>query len=154
MLLLSPTVHPWYFLWVLPWLALGSPWGWLALTATVPLYVGLLGSSPGRGFGRWMVESAAWRPARDSGGAGVGGRGATGSYDPENRNNQRKKRMIQRLFHGLGGDDWRSRPPPPSWRHRSRPLADGDGRREPGRLDAGLDLPLAALEQDGHLLAV
>ncbi len=42
MLLLSPTVHPWYFLWVLPWLALGRPWGWLALTATVPLYVGLL----------------------------------------------------------------------------------------------------------------
>ena len=42
MLLLSPTVHPWYLLWVLPWLVLGRPWGWLALTATVPLYVGLL----------------------------------------------------------------------------------------------------------------
>jgi hypothetical protein len=41
-LLLSPTVHPWYFLWVLPWAALGRPWGWVALTATVPLYAGAL----------------------------------------------------------------------------------------------------------------
>ncbi len=66
MLLLSPTVHPWYFLWVLPWLALGRPWGWLALTATVPLYVGLLEVIAGpaaelREVGWW--KALAWAPA-------------------------------------------------------------------------------------------
>jgi hypothetical protein len=65
MLLLSPTVHPWYFLWVLPWLALGRPWGWLALTATVPLYVGLLEVIAGpvadlREVGWW--KALAWAP--------------------------------------------------------------------------------------------
>ncbi len=36
-LLLSPTLHPWYLLWVLPWAAaLASP-GWLVLCATVVL---------------------------------------------------------------------------------------------------------------------
>jgi hypothetical protein len=39
-LLLSPTVHPWYLLWVLPWQALGRAWGWVVITATLPLYAG------------------------------------------------------------------------------------------------------------------
>jgi hypothetical protein len=64
-LLLSPTVHPWYFLWVVPWLALGRPWGWLTLTATVPLYVGLLEVIAGpsaelREVGAW--KALAWAP--------------------------------------------------------------------------------------------
>ncbi len=66
MLLLSPTVHPWYFLWVLPWLALGRPWGWLTLTATVPLYAGLLETIAGpvadlREVGWW--KALAYAPA-------------------------------------------------------------------------------------------
>jgi len=41
-LLLSPTVHPWYVLWVLPFAALFRQRGWLALTGLVFLaYWGL-----------------------------------------------------------------------------------------------------------------
>lgn len=36
-LLLSPTLHPWYVLWVLPFAAAYLSWGWLALAALVPL---------------------------------------------------------------------------------------------------------------------
>jgi len=36
-LLLSPTVHPWYVLWVLPLAAARLSWGWLLFAATVPL---------------------------------------------------------------------------------------------------------------------
>jgi hypothetical protein len=37
LLLLSPTVHPWYVLWVLPFAAARLSWGWLLFAATVPL---------------------------------------------------------------------------------------------------------------------
>jgi hypothetical protein len=36
-LLLSPTLHPWYLLWVLPFAAAYLSWGWLVLAALVPL---------------------------------------------------------------------------------------------------------------------
>ncbi len=36
-LLLSPTLHPWYLLWVLPWAAARLSWGWLVLAGTVVL---------------------------------------------------------------------------------------------------------------------
>jgi len=36
-LLLSPTLHPWYLLWVLPWAAAGASRGWLLLAGTVVL---------------------------------------------------------------------------------------------------------------------
>ena len=36
-LLLSPTLHPWYVLWVLPLAAAQGAWGWLILAAAVPL---------------------------------------------------------------------------------------------------------------------
>ena len=36
-LVLAPTVHPWYVLWVLPLAAARRSWGWLAFSATVPL---------------------------------------------------------------------------------------------------------------------
>jgi hypothetical protein len=36
-LLLLPTLHPWYLLWILPWLALFPSPAWLALTGLVPL---------------------------------------------------------------------------------------------------------------------
>ncbi len=36
-LLLSPTLHPWYLLWLLPWAAARASWGWLVLAATVAL---------------------------------------------------------------------------------------------------------------------
>lgn len=36
--LFSPTGYPWYFLWVLPWLAIKPHMGLLILTVTLPLY--------------------------------------------------------------------------------------------------------------------
>ncbi len=36
-LLLSPTVHPWYVLWVLPLAVVRLDWGWLGFAALVPL---------------------------------------------------------------------------------------------------------------------
>jgi len=36
--LLSPTGYPWYFLWLLPWLAIRPNAGLLLLTATLPIY--------------------------------------------------------------------------------------------------------------------
>jgi len=36
-LLLSPTLHPWYVLWVLPLAVAQGAWGWLILAAAVPL---------------------------------------------------------------------------------------------------------------------
>ncbi|MGH9870368.1 MAG: hypothetical protein ACREAA_19705 [Candidatus Polarisedimenticolia bacterium] len=37
MLLLLPTLHPWYLLWILPWLCLYPSAAWLALAGLVPL---------------------------------------------------------------------------------------------------------------------
>ena len=36
-LLLSPTRHPWYLLWILPFAAAKRSWAWLTLCGTVPL---------------------------------------------------------------------------------------------------------------------
>lgn len=41
MLLVQPTLHPWYLLWVLPWLALFPSPAWIALSGLIPLaYLG------------------------------------------------------------------------------------------------------------------
>lgn len=47
-LLLSPTVHPWYVLWILPLAVVVASPGWLALAATVPLayFGGVSGDVP------------------------------------------------------------------------------------------------------------
>jgi hypothetical protein len=68
--LLSPTVHPWYVLWVLPWLALGRPWGWLALSATVPLYVFALEARAGPVAE--LREAAAWKALAYAPGFAIG----------------------------------------------------------------------------------
>ena len=53
-LLLSPTLHPWYLLWVLPWAALLASPGWLLLGATILLtYAGPPGDVPG--WLKWIV---------------------------------------------------------------------------------------------------
>jgi alpha-1,6-mannosyltransferase len=44
-LLLSPTAHPWYFLWVLPWLCLFPSRSWILLTGLAPLAYVNLGAS-------------------------------------------------------------------------------------------------------------
>lgn len=36
-LLATPTLHPWYALWVLPWAALRRSWAWLLFAAAAPL---------------------------------------------------------------------------------------------------------------------
>jgi hypothetical protein len=50
-LLLSPTLHPWYVLWVLPLVALGAQPAWLALAALAPL--GYLPIAEWRETGAW-----------------------------------------------------------------------------------------------------
>jgi hypothetical protein len=58
LLLLSPTLHPWYLLWVLPWAVLRLSWGWLVLAATIPLsYLGDGGDLS------WGVKAAEYLPA-------------------------------------------------------------------------------------------
>jgi len=37
LLLLAPTVHPWYVLWILPFAAAQRSWPWLLFAALVPL---------------------------------------------------------------------------------------------------------------------
>ena len=55
--LLSPTVHPWYLLWVLPFAAARCSAGWLLFCATVPLaYLGLDGDVP------WSVRCIEYLP--------------------------------------------------------------------------------------------
>jgi hypothetical protein len=57
LLLLSPTLHPWYLLWVLPWAVLCLSWGWIVLAATIPLaYLGD-GADPG-----WAVKTVEYLP--------------------------------------------------------------------------------------------
>jgi len=58
LLLLSPTLHPWYLLWVLPWAVLRLSWGWLVLAATIPLaYLGDGGDLS------WGVKAVEFLPA-------------------------------------------------------------------------------------------
>ena len=47
LLLLSPTVHPWYLLWILPWMCLFPSGPWILLSGLVVLWYANLGS-PGR----------------------------------------------------------------------------------------------------------
>jgi len=59
-LLLSPTVHPWYVLWVLPFAAARLSWGWLLLAALIPLsYL----SAPGAGDVSWTLRWVIWGPS-------------------------------------------------------------------------------------------
>jgi len=37
-LILSPTVHPWYLTWIVPFLCFNNNWAWLALTGTIVFY--------------------------------------------------------------------------------------------------------------------
>ena len=56
-ILLSPTVHPWYLLWILPLAAARLSWGWLLLCFTVSLaYCGGEGDVP------WAVKCLEYLP--------------------------------------------------------------------------------------------
>jgi hypothetical protein len=56
-LLLAPTLHPWYLLWVLPFAAAYVSWGWLLLGVLVPLaYLGGGGDVP------WIVRALEYLP--------------------------------------------------------------------------------------------
>ncbi len=69
-LVLSPTVHPWYVLWVLPFAVAYRSWAWLWFAATVPLvYL----SAPGAEVG-WGVRLVEWLPTLTLLTAGVLGR--------------------------------------------------------------------------------
>jgi hypothetical protein len=37
-LILSPTVHPWYLTWIVPFLCFNNSWAWIVLTGTVVFY--------------------------------------------------------------------------------------------------------------------
>lgn len=56
-LLLAPTLHPWYVLWVLPFACAYRCWPWLLLAALVPLaYAGAPGDVP------WLVRIVEYGP--------------------------------------------------------------------------------------------
>jgi len=56
--LLTPVLHPWYLLWVLPWAACRRGWPWLAFGAALPLsYLPLDG-----GWERGVWDAPAWIP--------------------------------------------------------------------------------------------
>lgn len=59
-LLLAPTLHPWYVLWVLPAAAASLSWGWLLLGLTVPL---AYWSSAATGDVPWAVRWVEYLPA-------------------------------------------------------------------------------------------
>jgi len=56
-MLLSPTVYPWYVLWLLPLAAARLSWGWLAFGATVPLAYVVHGADV-----PWLVRSVEYAP--------------------------------------------------------------------------------------------
>ena len=56
-LLLAPTVHPWYVLWILPFAALERSWPWLVLAALVPLAYTAHGSDVA-----WAVRAIEYGP--------------------------------------------------------------------------------------------
>lgn len=56
-LLLSPTLHPWYLLWVLPFAVACMAPGWLVLAATIPLSYAFPGEVP------WSVRVVEYLPA-------------------------------------------------------------------------------------------
>jgi hypothetical protein len=57
-LLLSPTVHPWYLLWLLPFAAASRTWSWLVWSALAPLayWSGAAGDVP------WAVRAVEYVP--------------------------------------------------------------------------------------------
>jgi hypothetical protein len=56
--LLTPVLHPWYLLWVLPWAACRNAWPWLAFGAVLPLaYLPLDGW-----WERGVWDAPAWIP--------------------------------------------------------------------------------------------
>ena len=57
-LILSPTLHPWYLCWIVPFLALGSPLAWAWLVAMAPLLYWPLGAW--RGGGEWVEPAWLW----------------------------------------------------------------------------------------------
>ena len=60
LILFSPTVYPWYVLWVLPWAALTGGRAWIALSALLPLtYLPAL--VPGLRYFPW-IYLAVWGP--------------------------------------------------------------------------------------------
>jgi hypothetical protein len=57
-LVLTPVLHPWYFLWILPWAACQRSWPWLAFGAVLPLaYLPLDGW-----WARGSWDAPAWIP--------------------------------------------------------------------------------------------
>lgn len=48
LLVLSPTLHPWYLLWILPFAAIERSWTWIFLTGLAPLAYLSLGAADGR----------------------------------------------------------------------------------------------------------
>ncbi len=63
-LLLSPTLHPWYLLWVLPLAAADASGGWLVMAALVPLQYLSTGSDVSWGIRlAILVPSVAWMAA-------------------------------------------------------------------------------------------
>ncbi len=70
-LLLGPVMHPWYLLWILPWLTLFPSPAWIALSGLIPLsYTGAGWARPVE-YGVFFALLAAglvagrWRPGRD-----------------------------------------------------------------------------------------
>jgi hypothetical protein len=59
LLLLSPTVYPWYLLWVLPWAALAGQARWLWAAAAAPL--AYLPATAGVAWWPWL-HLASWGP--------------------------------------------------------------------------------------------
>ena len=57
LLLLSPTLHPWYLLWVLPFAALYRSWGWLLFGVTIPLAYATTGPDV-----TWSIKSIEYLP--------------------------------------------------------------------------------------------
>ncbi|MCK9459298.1 MAG: glycosyltransferase 87 family protein [Proteobacteria bacterium] len=62
-LLLTPVLHPWYLLWILPWAACLRAWPWLAFGAALPL--AYLPLDSWWAAGTW--DAPAWIPAVEHG---------------------------------------------------------------------------------------
>jgi len=96
LLLLSPTAHPWYFLWVLPWLCLFPSPPWILLSGLVALAYANLGASGRAGepypwirlaeYGPfYCLAGAGWLRARLRVRRGIGGAAAAGTVDDSGR---------------------------------------------------------------------
>jgi len=69
-LLLSPTAHPWYFLWILPWLCLFPARPWILLSGLVALAYANLGASGRAGEPYPWVRLVEYGPFYGLAGAG------------------------------------------------------------------------------------